>query len=279
MLAARARRPRAALLPSLTVLRASGRSLLAVVRRLVSYSALTVLAAQALVRRPTEGGRTVRVQIARQIVFSAVDGVPLVLLIGALLSVSLVSLSATLVPSFDATSVVGRVLAHVLVRELAPLMTAILVILRSCGAITVELGYMSWRGELEGLETLGIDPAKFILLPRFVGLSVATVSLTLLFAATSAAVGVLTGQLFGIAPSFGHFSANIEVFVHPQDVVIAFIKSLLFGGTIAAVACYHGLSVRNDITEVPRRASRALVEALSWCTIIGVAITLITLHP
>lgn len=219
----------------------------------------------------------VRIQIARQIVFSAWDGVPLVLLIGALMSVSLIALSATLMPSFDATSVVGRVLAHVLVRELAPLMTAILVILRSCGAIAVELGYMSWRGEIEALQTLGIDPAKFLLLPRFVGLSAATVSLTLLFIAVAGTAGLLTAQLLGVAPSFGHFSGNIEQFLHPEDMVIAFVKSLLFGGTIASVACFHGLSVRDDLTEVPRRGSRALVEALSWCTVIGVAITLITL--
>lgn len=247
------------------------------VRRLVSYSALTVLAVQALVRRPGEGGGTVRTQVARQIVFSAWDGVPLVLLIGTLLAVSGVALTATLMPSFEATSVIGRVLSHMLVRELAPLLTAILVILRSCGAITVELGYMSWRGEIEALQTLGIDPAKFVLLPRFVGLTVAMVSLTLLSIAVSSTAGLLTGQLLGIAPSFAHMGANIEQFLYPEDVVIAFVKSLLFGGTIASVACYHGLSVRSDLTEVPRRASRALVEALSWCTVAGVAITLITL--
>ena len=259
------------------MLRRTGRLLLAEVRRLVSYSALTVLVVQALVRRPAEGGRTVRMQVAKQIVFSAWDGVPLVLLIGALMSVSMVALSVALIPSFEATPLVGRVLAYGLVRELAPLMSAILVILRSSGAISVELGYMSWRGEVEALETLGIDPAKFLLLPRFAGLAVATVTLNMLFVLAAGGAGLLTADVLGVAPSLSYVGANLEQLLLPEDVVISFVKSLLFGGTIAAVACYHGLSVREDLTEVPRRASRALVESLSWCTVIGVSITLITL--
>jgi phospholipid/cholesterol/gamma-HCH transport system permease protein len=248
-----------------------------VVRRLVSYSALTVLVALALVRRPSEGRAVVRTQIARQIVFSAWDAGPLVLLIAALMSISVVALSATLAPSVQASTVLVRVLSLVLVRELAPLMTAILVILRSCGAIAVELGYMGWRGEIEALETLGIDPVKFLLLPRFLGLVAAVVTMTLLFSAAAAAAGLLTANVFGMAPSVGLLVTNVQAYLHPEDLVIAFIKSLLFGGTIAAVACYHGLSVREDLTEVPRRGSRALVEALSWCTVASVAITLITL--
>jgi phospholipid/cholesterol/gamma-HCH transport system permease protein len=265
------------LLSSRPVLRAPGRALLAAVRRLVSYSALGVLAVVALVRRPGEGGGMVRSQIARQVVFSAWDAIPMVAFIAALLSISLVALAATLVPAFEANLVLVRVLTLVLVRELAPLMTAILVVLRSCGAIAVELGYMSWRGELEALETLGIDPAKFVLLPRFVGLTVAVVSMTFLFVVAAMGASLVTAHFFAVAPSLKLFGANVSAYLHPEDVLIAFIKSLLYGGTIAAVACYHGLSVRDDITEVPRRASRALVEALSWCTVIGVAITLITL--
>lgn len=251
--------------------------LLAEVRHLVSYSALTVLVAAALVRRPAEGGRMIYTQIARQVVFSAWDAGPMVAFIAGLLSVSLVALSATLMPSLEATTVLGRVLALVLVRELAPLMTAILVILRSSGAITVELGYMAWRGETEALETLGIDPIKFVLLPRFVGLTAATVSMTILFCVASMGAGWLTGKLFGITPSLSVLGNNVSSYLLPADLVIAFVKSLLFGGTIAAVSCYHGLSVRDDLTEIPRRVSRALVEALSWCVVVGVAITLITL--
>lgn len=247
------------------------------VRQLVSYSALAVLVALALVRRPGEGGGMVRSQIARQVVFSAWDAAPMVAFIAALMSISLVALSATLMPSFEATTVLGRVLALVLVRELAPLMTAILVILRSCGAIAVELGYMAWRGETEALQTLGIDPLKFVLLPRFVGLAAATVSMTLLFSASALGAGLLTAHFFGLAPSLAGLTSGASGYLYPADLVIAFVKSLLFGGTIAAVACYHGLSVRDDLTEVPRRASRALVESLSWCAVIGVAITLITL--
>ncbi len=243
----------------------------------MSYSALTVLAVVALVRRPSEGGAAVRGQVARQVVFSGWDGVPLVVFFAVMMSVSVVALSATMIPSFEAVGVLGRVLTLVLVRELAPLLTAILIILRSCGAITVELGNMSWRGEIESLQTMGIDPAKFLLLPRFIGLSVAAVALTMVFIVVAALAGLFTAQMFRVAPSMSHIVTNVESLLYPGDLMIALVKSLLFGGTIASIACYHGLAVHADLTEVPRRASRAVVEALSWCTIIGVAITLITL--
>ncbi|MBL4688004.1 MAG: ABC transporter permease [Nannocystaceae bacterium] len=247
------------------------------VSRIVSYATLCVITCGAMVRRPAEGARVVWSQVARQIIFSAWDAVPLVGLIAALMTMTGIAMMATLAPAVDTPAMLGGILASALVRELAPLMTAIIVALRSCSAVTVELGYMSWRGEVEALETLGIDPTKFLLLPRFVGLIAAVVGLTLVFVIATLASGAAAAYFLEVGPSLAHLATRLYTYVTPTDIAIATLKSLAFGLIIASVSCYHGLSVRRDISQIPRRTTRALVEALVHCTAINMAITLIVL--
>lgn len=256
---------------------ALGRSALTEVGRVVSYATLTVVTLRAVFRRPTEGGRVVAGQLARQLVFSAWDAIPLVALIATLMTMTIISVMKTVAPAVETPELLGGILATILVRELAPLMTAIIVALRSCSAVTVELGYMSWRGEVEALETMAIDPTKFLLLPRFVGLTGATVTLTVVFVGAVFVTGAVGSQVLEAGTSVSHLASKLHTFVTPTDIGVATIKSLAFGLIIAAVACYHGLSVRRDITQVPRRTTRALVEALVHCTTVNVAITLIAL--
>lgn len=255
---------------------ATGRLTISVALRIATYATLTVLAFAALVRRPREGAAVVRQQIARQIVFSGVDGIPFVALIGAVVSMSTIAVTVGLMPGGQAPALVERVLTFVLVRELAPWMTAIVVILRSCSAITVELGTMSARGEVEALQTLGIDPTKMLLLPRFVGMIVAQVMLTCVFVVAAFVAGVVTANSLGVAGVFNEIG-HIEAAIAPFDVVVCLFKTTVIGIIAAAVACYHGLSVRGDPTEIPRRVTRSLTEALVLSTLTSGIVTLVTL--
>jgi phospholipid/cholesterol/gamma-HCH transport system permease protein len=257
------------------VIAALGRMVLSEVRRTLAYATLTVLAFTAIVRRPREGAAVVRQQIARQIVFSAWDGIPFVALIGAVVSMSTIAVTVNLLPGGQTPQLVERVLTFVLVRELAPWMTAIIVILRSCSAITVELGTMSARGEIEAMQTLGIDPAKMLLLPRFAGMIVAQVALTVVFVLSAFVAGVVTANLLGVAAVFDNID-HLTAAISPADLGVGLFKSTLVGIIVAAVACYHGLSVRRDPTEIPRRVTRSLTEAMVHCTLTSGLVTLAT---
>lgn len=244
-------------------------------RNVASYATLGVLAAGAALRR-AEGSAIVRAQVARQIVFSGWDAVPFVAFMGGAIGLITVAVSATLLPTGQTPALIAKILTFVLVRELAPGVTAVVVILRSCSAITVELGYMSQRGEIEAMQTLGIDPARFVLVPRFVGMIVAQVALTVVFVVAAFAVGLATAATLGVAPAFGsmHDAAR---YLAPSDVGLAVLKAIACGTIVAAVSCYHGLSVGRDITETPRRTTRALMEALVHCTVASALLTLVTL--
>lgn len=255
---------------------ATGRFALSAAGRVVTYATLAVLALQALVRRPGEGAAVVREQIARQIVFSGWDGIPFAALIGGVVSMSTIAVTVNLLPGGEAPKLVERVLTFVLVREFAPWITAIVVILRSCSAITVELGTMSARGEVEAMQTLGIDPTKLLLLPRFFGMVVAHIVLTCVFVVAAFAVGLVTANVMGVSGVFTEL-AQLEAALGPVDVGVALFKSSAIGVIVAAVACHHGLSVRGDPTEIPRRVTRALTESLVLATVTSGIVTLATL--
>lgn len=267
--------PRGRELSSRAVLALLGRWLIIELRTVASYATLTLLAAGAVLRR-REGTRLVRGQIARQIVFSGWDAVPFVAFMGAAVGLTTVAVAATLLPSGQTPQLIGKVLTFVLVRELAPWITAIVVILRSCSAITVELGYMSSRGEVEAMQTLGIDPIRFILLPRFAGLIVSQVALTVVFVIAAFASGLATAAALGVAPTLGGLE-DATRHLAPVDVAVVLAKATACGTIVAAVSCYHGLSVGRDITETPRRTTRALMEALVHCTLASALLTLLSL--
>ena len=254
-----------------------GRVLLTEIRRVVSYATLTVLTVGAALRPSRHARSVVWTQAARQIVFAGVEAIPLVAFLSAVGSAVLAIIAFTFFSGAEENKMVIDILTRLLVREVAPLSTAVVVALRSGAAITVELGTMSARGEVEGIETAGIDPIRWLLLPRFIGMAVATVGLTLVFVAS-----VFAGA-FGAAVEAGAIPPRLSaalpyvLALEPLDIGLALAKAGLFGVVSASVACYHGLSVGADVTEVPRRVARALVEILIHCSALAAVLALLAL--
>jgi len=244
---------------------------------LLSFATLTVLALEAAVRRRGEGARVVRDQVAKQIVFTGFDAVPLVTVLGALLGMAFVFTSVTLLPGIGGEQLIGKVLAISLVRELGPIVTAVVVIVRSATAVTTELGYMSAQGEVEALELLGVDPAKFLLWPRFAGITSAVVGLTVLFSIAAFGAGFGAAVVLNAAPSVSYLVGNLTSNLMPADLVVGFGKAFANGVIVSAIACYHGLSVRRDVTQIPPRVTRAVVGGLLYCAGTSVLISIVSL--
>ena len=255
-----------------------GRALFTEVGRIVSYATLTLLTLRVALRPSRNTRGVVWTQAARQIVFTGVEAIPLVVFLGAVGAGVFVTTAFAYFAGAGENKMVIDVLARLLVREGAPLATAVVVALRSGAAITVELGSMSARGEIEGIETVGIDPIRWLLLPRFVGMSVATIALTLVFILSVFAGAFAAAVAAGAIPA--QYSAGLYYLsaLQPADLGAALAKAGLFGTVSAAVACYHGLSVPGgDVTEVPRRVARALVEILIHCSALAAVFALLAL--
>jgi phospholipid/cholesterol/gamma-HCH transport system permease protein len=161
------------------------------------------------------------------------------------------------------TLLLGPIMVYAVVRELGPLLTALLVLSRSGTANVIELGTARALGEVEALEALGIDPVHYLVMPRVIGMALGVMSLTVYFIIGTLASGYLCAFLQQVPLRPGDYFGQLAGSLNVLDFVILGIKSCLFGTLIAIITCYHGLAQRLQLDEV----SRATVSAVGQCII------------
>ena len=207
-------------------------------------------------------GRPVRVgDTARQMIRVGNQSLPLVMLIAALIGIILALQSAYQLRQMGATHLVAGLVAISVTRELAPLMTAILVAGRSGSSIAAELGTMKVSEEIDALEVIGIDPVHFLVVPRLVALVIAVPCLTLFADLVGILGGCLAGVLvLGMGPE-AYLADTVRVLVL-EDLWGGVLKALAFGGIIGLVACEQGLGTRGGADEVGRSTTTTVVRSI-----------------
>jgi phospholipid/cholesterol/gamma-HCH transport system permease protein len=162
---------------------------------------------------------------------------------------------------FGAAQSLGVMVAASLVRELGPVVTALLVAGRAGSALTAEIGLMKATEQLAGLEMMAVDPVRRILTPRFYG---GLVSMPLL-AALFSAVGVLGGYFVGVGllgVDDGAFWSQMQAKIDfREDIVNGVIKALVFGVVVTWIALYQGYDATPTSAGVSRATTRAVVDA------------------
>ena len=224
----------------------------------------TLGAAVLAVRTPgLAAARVVRRVLLNQIFYTGFQAVGLIGTIGVLLGATIVIQTKLMVPSAD-SALIGKVMIAVVLRELAPLITAIVVAGRSGTAIATELGNMKVSSEILALTSLGIDPPRFIVMPRLVASVVSVLVLMVYFAAISLLGTALIGV--GLANlGLGALQGGLAAAVTPYDLVLFLTKGIGLGTIVGWLACHYGLQVKSSPTEVPQMASRAVVMSLLGC--------------
>jgi len=197
-------------------------------------------------RRAT--ARSLRDVFVQQVYFTGVEAVPIVLGLAVLL---------------------GGVMVLVVLRELAPLFTGFLVAGRTGSALATYLGNMKVNNEIDALDSMGIDPVRFLVLPALFGCTAAMVCLSLLFTCVAilggyvAALGlaaIFPGAL-GLGMPFSVFLSRTVHALSFLDLFVLILKPVAFGSMIALVACHNGLSLGISSHEVPQGTRRAVVQA------------------
>jgi phospholipid/cholesterol/gamma-HCH transport system permease protein len=162
---------------------------------------------------------------------------------------------------FGAAQSLGVMVAASLVRELGPVVTALLVAGRAGSALTAEVGLMKATEQLSGLEMMAVDPVKRILTPRFFG---GLVSMPLL-AAIFSAVGVLGGWFVGVGllgvdagAYWGQIQAKIDF---DEDLVNGVVKSAVFGFVVTWIALFQGYDATPTSEGVSRATTRTVVHS------------------
>jgi phospholipid/cholesterol/gamma-HCH transport system permease protein len=160
---------------------------------------------------------------------------------------------------FGAEEALGQMIATSLVRELGPVVTALLFAGRAGSALTAEIGLMKATEQLSGMEMMAIDPLKRIISPRFFA---GCLSMPLL-AAVFSAVGTLGGHLVGVGMlgvDDGSYWAQMQVNIDFQDDIInGFIKSIVFGFVVSWIALFEGYDAVPTSEGVSRATTRTVV--------------------
>lgn len=198
----------------------------------------------------------VRRVLARQLYFTGLESLWLVLLIGIAVGAIIVSqLHYTFGQSGAETL---RLLAAVLLTELAPLLTALILIARSSSAMASELAAMRVNNEIWMLTQFGVSPRHYLMLPRITGMLLASFILAvyLSFAA------MLTAALMTAGPNAVNELRLLADSLPLGNMLQGLCKTALFGVVIAFIACRAGLRAGNAMTEIPRAASSAVVSSL-----------------
>lgn len=205
-----------------------------------------------------------------QVMFTGVQALSLVSVIGLLIGASIIIQTNMMMPADG--ELIGRVLVAVVLRELAPLITAIVVAGRSGTAIATELGNMKVNSEVLALSSLGVDPLRYVVLPRMVGCVVSVVALMIYFSIVSLSAAFAIGILASGA-SLSSFQQGVAGSVMPHDLALFFAKGLGLGTIVGWLSCHFGLQVKSSPTEVPQQASRAVVMSLLGCVVYNTALT------
>lgn len=202
---------------------------------------------------------------------------PMFLFISAALGLLVIGQSVSWLTRVGAINYLGVIMVIVVVRELGPLLTALLVLARIGTANVVELGTARATGEVEALEALGIDPVHYLVMPRVLGLALGVFSLTVYLIIGALISGYLWAFIQDVPLRPSDYFRQLAGALSGLDFALLALKTLAFGFIIATVTCYHGLAQPLRLEEVSYATVRAVAQSIIACILIDALFIIIYL--
>ncbi len=245
-----------------------GRKTIESYRHLLDLFAFAYRILLLLIKRPKTGRLLLRTIIIEQVYFTAVQALPIIIPVAMIIGTMMIIQFAQFSGQYD----LGKVTVVLIVRELGPLITALVVILRSATAVTIETGYMNVLHEVESIEMSGIDPVHIIAPPRLAGITSAILCLFVIFDLVAIVGGYAIVWIMTDIP-MGNFMDQIAKAFTGADFIVGIAKGLCFGVAITVASLYRGFNVRKQITDIPIATSKAAVDCLFYCLVINIFIS------
>jgi len=197
-------------------------------------------------------------QTAEQMSKIGVDSLPIVAMISMFTGMVLAFQSAYQLQRFSAEMYIASLVAFSMMRELGPVLTALIVAGRVGAAITAEIGTMKVTEQIDALETLATNPVKYLVVPRFLAL-VIMVPLLTVFADM---VGIVGGYIIGVGKldiSHAMYMKNTWAPLKYKDFYTGLVKSVCFAMIICIVSCYEGMKADGGAEGVGRATTSSVV--------------------
>lgn len=210
-------------------------------------------------------------------VLSAVDDVgsfsiPLILMVSALIGIALTVVIASNVEDLGMLNAIPGILVVTVYRFLGPLLTGIFVAGRMGAAITARIGTMKVTEEVLALEAMAINPVRFLVVQRFLGMLVALPALTVLGSFTAVLASFLfCVSRYGMGPNV-YITGVLDVLT-TTDVLSGTVKAIVFAVAIVMIACYRGLIVEGSAEEVGKATMVTVVWSILTIVVLDTVLT------
>jgi len=199
--------------------------------------------------------------IVKNIEEAGVRAMPIVALTSFLIGVVIAYQGAVQLEKFGANIFIVDMIGLSITRELAPLITAIVVAGRTGSSYTAQLGVMKITEEIDAMRTMGFDPHRFLVLPRIIALMIA-LPLMIFFADI---IGILAGMFIShlhLHLSYAEFLHRLQTVLGVKHVWIGICKGPFFAWLIASVGCFHGFQVSKSTESIGRYTTISVVNAI-----------------
>lgn len=216
-------------------------------------------------------------EISANVYKSGTMALPVAALVGFLIGITISYLSALQLKNFGADLFIVNILGIAIIRELGPVLVAVLVAGRSGSAMTAQIGVMRVTEEIDALHTMGISRSIRIVLPKMIGLTVA-MPLLVLWTSALALLGGMVAAMLQLDLSFAYFLDNLPRAVPVSNLLIGLGKGVFFGFVIAWVACHFGLRVRPNTESLSANTTSAVVTAITTVILVDAIFAVLTRH-
>ncbi len=269
--------PRAALVPlsPLHGVMVIGSAAIGVGRHLVDFVALIGQFGLDLVHVLRNWADLPSREISANLYKSGVRAMPVTALVGFLIGVVLSYLSALQLKQFGADIFIVNIIGLGIVRELGPVLVAILVAGRSGSAMTAQLGVMRVTEEIDALATMGVPRGLRLVFPKVVALTIA-LPLLVLWSTAIALIGGMVSAQVQLDISYGFFFQTLPRVVPAANLWIGLVKGAVFGAFIALVACHFGLRVRPNTESLSANTTASVVSAITVVIILDAMFAIAT---
>ncbi|WP_028604356.1 MlaE family ABC transporter permease [Ottowia thiooxydans] len=190
------------------------------------------------------------------------QALPITALVGFLIGVVLAYLMSQILRQFGAEAFIVNILGLALIRELGPLLAAVLIAGRSGSAITAQIGVMRVTEELDAMRVLGIPAGFRLVMPRALALAIAMPLISVWTSMAALVGGMLAADItLGITPSF--FFEALPKAVPIANLALASAKSLVFGVSIALIGCHYGMRVKPNTESLGQGTTASVVASIT----------------
>ena len=238
----------------------------------VKLIGLLILELGYLLRRPQDFPWR---EFSANIYKSGVTALPVTALLGFMIGIAMSYLMATQLRTFGADIFIVNILGLAVIRELGPILMAVLIAGRSGSAMAAQIGVMRVTEEIDALATMGISRILRVVLPKVLGLTFIAPFLVIWTSCWALFGGALSANL-ELGLGFRFFFDYLAAVVQPVNITLSIIKGFMFGFIVAVMACHFGLRIKPNTESLSRSTTSSVVTAITCVILIDAAFAILT---